>query len=178
MPHTLIIGMTESGKTSLAKKLAQEYKSKGIEVLVLDPLGDPGWEVEKVYDDPEEYLEEVFKKRHCALFIDESGEMIGRYSGVMGKLATRSRHYGHNAHFIVQRCAQLDKTVRDQCSYIYLFRVSKKDSETLSDEYCQEALKSSATLDKLEFIMLARFKNPRRMKLKFESKPQPKVTES
>jgi len=167
MPHSLIIGMTESGKTSLAKEMARIYREQGIEVLVLDPLLDPDWPVDKVHEDPDEYMSQVFTKKKCALFIDESGEMIGRYSGVMGKLATRSRHYGHNAHFIVQRCAQLDKTVRDQCVYIYLFRVSKKDSETLADEYCDDMLKESCNLNKLEFIRLSRFEDAEKMKLKF-----------
>lgn len=160
--------MTESGKTTLAREIARNYLLADIEVLVLDPLEDSKWPVNRVYVDPDEYIDKVFSSTRCALFIDESGEMIGRFSGVMGKLATRSRHYGHNAHFIVQRTAQLDKTVRDQCSYIYLFRVSKKDAITLSDDYSQESLKEANTLGKGEFIRLRRFGDPKKLKIIFD----------
>jgi hypothetical protein len=160
--------MTESGKTTLARQIARQYRQRDYEILVLDPIGDPKWPCKKVYSDPQEYLDVVMRSKRCGLFIDDSGEMIGKYSGVMGALATRSRHLGHNAHFIVQRTAQLDKTVRDQCSYIYLFRVSFKDGQTLSDDYAQEELKNANKLDKGEFIMLKRFKDPKYLKIKWK----------
>ena len=165
MPHSLIIGMTESGKTTLARYISAIYKKKKIKVMVLDPLQDPYWDTPHIYSDAEKFLEDAFAARNCALFIDESGEMIGRYSGVMGKLATRSRHYGHNSHFIVQRTAQLDKTVRDQCSEIFMFRVSLKDGQTLSDDYAVSELKESHTLKKGEFIQLTRFGSPKRRQI-------------
>jgi DNA helicase HerA-like ATPase len=55
MAHSLILGMTESGKTTLAKRLAQHYKSRGIGVIVLDPLNDD-WPCDFKTADPDEFL--------------------------------------------------------------------------------------------------------------------------
>ena len=38
MAHTLILGTTESGKTTLAKRIASQHRARGFELLVLDPL--------------------------------------------------------------------------------------------------------------------------------------------
>lgn len=99
------------------------------------------------------------------MFIDESGEMIGRYADVMGKLATRSRHYGHNAHFIAQRASQLDKTIRDQCSNLYLFCVSMDDAKTLANEYGKEELKQANNLGKGELFKTGRFQPVVKMRI-------------
>jgi len=42
--------MTESGKTTLAKKMIPLYQSKNIEILVLDPLGDRNWQADFITD--------------------------------------------------------------------------------------------------------------------------------
>ena len=46
MTHNLILGMTMSGKTTLAKRLAAHYTQNGINVVVLDPMYDPEWEAD------------------------------------------------------------------------------------------------------------------------------------
>lgn len=168
MAHTLILGMTSSGKSSCARALVKEYKRRGVNSLVLDILNDPAWSKAGAFfqtDNPDFFLKSVFNSRECALFVDEAGEAIGRYAGPMGKIATRSRHYGHNAHFIAQRAAMLDKTIRDQCEYLICFRVSKKDAETLFDEFGYEELLTCHTLNKGEFIKCGRFQKPQKIKL-------------
>jgi hypothetical protein len=160
--------MTLSGKSSLAKQMIPVYKRRGILSLVCDPLGDPSWTkagASYQTDDGAKFLDVVFKSKSCAIFIDESGEAIGRYAGEMKSLATRSRHYGHNAHFISQRAVDIDKTIRDQCGYLFCFRVSKKDAETLSDEYGYEELLQCSQLKQGEFIKCGRFHPPQKIKL-------------
>lgn len=152
--------MTQSGKSTLAKTLIKSYKARGIKCLVLDPIADPDWSrvgVDFSTDDGEKFLQVVFNSRKCAIFVDESGEAIGRYAGQMMVLGTRSRHYGHNAHFIAQRAVDLSKTIRDQCANLFCFRVSKKDAETLADEYANDALLGASLLQKGEFIKCGRF---------------------
>lgn len=168
MAHSLIIGMTLSGKSSLARRLVSQYKGRGMHSLVLDPLEDPAWTkagAKFQTADGEYFLSLMEKTRRCALFVDESGEAIGRYAGEMKKLATRSRHYGHNAHFISQRAVDIDKTIRDQCANLFLFRVSKKDAETLSDEYGYDELLGACQLQQGEFISCGRFQKPQKIRL-------------
>lgn len=134
-------------------------------ILVLTPLPDPNWNTEHIFSDSNLFLQVVFASRNCDVFIDESGEMIGRYADVMGKLATRSRHYGHNVHFIAQRASQLDKTIRDQCSNLFLFCVSMDDAKTLSNEYAKEELKNANLLGRGEFYKTGRFQSVEKMRV-------------
>lgn len=136
MPHVLIVGKTESGKTTLAKQLAAGYQAKGIPVIVLDPMLD-NWPADIITDDKTRFNAIVKHPdtQGCAIFVDESGEAIGRYDQEMVWLATRARHYGHNSHFIVQRTTMLNKTICTQCRYLYLFNCTFSDAKMLSEDF-------------------------------------------
>ncbi len=157
MPHVLIAGMTESGKTTLAKQLCAKYRRSGIETIVLDPLNDPGWQAGFQTTSSDEFNAVVRQSRQCAVFIDESGETIGRYNDDMFWLATRARHYGHNCHFITQRIVQLNKTVRDQCAKLFLFCVSKDDAKALSNGWNNDTLLKANLLKQFECFYCTRF---------------------
>lgn len=153
-----------SGKTTLAKKLASDYVAKGIEPIVLDPLRDPSWPSNHILTNPNEFLALCESSEKCALFIDESGESIKGNGGEMNKIATRYRHYGHRAHFICQRAQQLPPIVRDQCEFLWLFRVSKDDAKLLSIEYGHD-LTGAANFAKGECYFVQRFKPLQHFKL-------------
>ena len=167
MAHSLIVGMTESGKTTLVTGLSREYQQQGIKVIVLDPLSDPRWQADFVTHDRFQFLQIVKHPdtRSCAVFVDESGEMIGQYNDEMFWLATRGRHYGHNCHFITQRATQLAKTVRDQCSYLFLFNCSRDDSKALANEFNRVELGEAFTLEKGEYFYCPRWGTLERRRL-------------
>ena len=163
MPHVLILGMTESGKTTLAKKLCKDYQKRDIGCIVLDPLQDPGWSDTPDSDlffqttDKDQFLASVKASQRCAVFIDESGESVGQYDTQMHWLATRGRHYGHNCHFLSQRGQQIAKTVRDQCGRLYLFCCSFTDGKILADEWNKPELRDASELPQGEFFIVQRF---------------------
>jgi len=157
MPHCLILGMTESGKTTLAKELAAQYRAKGVGVLVLDPLADPSWPADYRTDDPEEFMRVFWESRQCAVFIDEAGEAVGRYDEVMNKSATRGRHWGHNCHYITQRGVQLSPTVRDQCGHLFLFTTALNDAKTHANEWCQPELINARQLTQGQYYHCTRY---------------------
>lgn len=157
MAHSLILGMTESGKSTLAKKLARAYKDAGIHVLVLDPLKDPSWTADFQTNDPNEFLEMFWTSRKCAAFIDEAGESAGRYDVAMERTATKGRHWGHNVHYISQRGTMINTTIRGQCSQLFLFTTGKKDSATHSEEWGHDELKNANQLKRGEFYHCDRF---------------------
>ena len=78
----MIIGMTESGKTTYAVNLAHKYKEFGIKTIVLDPLLDERWRVDFLTDDYDEFIEVIThpETKNCAAFIDESGESAGTWA--------------------------------------------------------------------------------------------------
>lgn len=162
--HVLIAGMTSSGKTTLAKNLARSYRKRGIGVIVLDPMGDK-WDADFQTDNPERFLKTAQQSRGCKLFIDESGEMIGRYNEHYFWLATRARHSGHQSHFITQRVVQLNKTCRDQCTHLFMFRVSTLDAKSLSIDWSCDELLQTSSLAKFHFLYTSRFGRPQRFVL-------------
>lgn len=163
--HVLIAGMTGSGKTTLAKLLVQRYKIKGTPSIVLDPMRDPTWNADFQTHDDEEFLRVMYNSQSCALFVDESGKAIGRYAKHMAVVTTESRHFGHKAHLISQRAAQIDKNVRDQCSELYIFKVGFDDAKALSTEFSCAELRNADKLQRGEFYKLDRFNPPQKFNL-------------
>lgn len=158
--HVLAVGMTGSGKTTLGKKLVKAYQSKGIKCAVLDPLCDPEWGADFQTDNQDEFIHTMYTSESCALFVDESGAAIGRYAGGMAVLATQSRHFGHKAHFFTQRGAQLDRTVRDQCSVLFIFRTGRGDAKTLAEEFGYDELERANTFRPGQAYKVTRFSPP------------------
>ena len=150
--HCLILGITDTGKTTLAFKLAGRYRLRGTPIIVLDPDLRQEWQADFITDDPEKFLQVCKMNQGAALFIDESGQTIGRYAGSMSWVATNSRKWGHKAHFISQRATQLDLTMRTQCSNLFLFKQSINDSKILSGEFVCPGLMEACNLKKGEYL--------------------------
>src|SRR5271154_6400439 len=157
MSHCLIFGMTESGKTTLAKRLAARYKSNDVPVIVLDSLNDPEWVCDYQTTDPDEFLRVFWSSKRCVCFIDEAGDAVGRYNTVMQKTATRGRHWGHAVHYISQRGVQIAPTVRDQCGHIFLLTSSLADSKVHANEWNQPQLLKANALRKGNYFHATRF---------------------
>ena len=138
----------------------KQYRAKGIKTIVLDPLQDPDWNADFQTENSEVFLDAMYASRKCALFIDESGAAIGRYAGPMAVVATQSRHFGHKAHFITQRAVQLDRTIRDQCTDLFIFRVGHTDAKTLSEEFAYPEIKNANQLNAGECYKIGRFSAP------------------
>ena len=135
MPHTLVSGTTESGKTTICLRLANKYHSKKIGVIVLDPMGDPRWTANLVTDDKELFLQTVWGSQRCAVFIDESGDTIGQYDNEMRKVLTKGRHWGHNVHVTVQRAKMVNPSVRNMCNRLIMFTTAFEDAKELGKDF-------------------------------------------
>lgn len=157
MAHVLILGMTESGKTTLAANLVKVYKRNQYGVIVLDELQDPRWQADYITDDPEEFLQVFWQSRECIAVIDEGGESVGRYDKAMQKTATRGRHWGHSCHYIAQRASQLAPIVRDQCTHLFLFCSSAKDGKLLAEEWNKPELAECSNFKQGEYIHAVKF---------------------
>ncbi len=155
--HTLIVGITESGKTTLAKKLSKKFVSEGFNVIVLTSVFDE-WPVGViVYDDQEKFLKAFWASKRCVVFIDEGGETIGRFNKSMEQTATKGRHYGHTCFFMGQRATLINATVRGQCSQLFCFSQGSKDAELLAEEWNQPELKEAPLLRRGECFVVRRF---------------------
>ena len=170
MPHTIVLGRSRSGKTTLTQQILKSLKNKGFGTLVLDPSGYAGrWDADYVTADPHEFLDVVFASERCAFAVDEAGEMIGRFGGEMNKLASRSAQNGHRGFFICQRAKMIDPTIRSQCENIITFQQSKNDIKDLSEEFVSPELLAAPNLGKLEYICKMGFDPAFTSKLTFDT---------
>lgn len=62
-------------------------------------------------------------------------------------LATRTRHFGHSAFFIVQDIKGLDRVIREQCRDLYVFKIGRKRSFELAEDYVDDTLKQAHELN-------------------------------
>jgi hypothetical protein len=157
MAHALILGMTQSGKTTLAKKLATMYRDNGVGVLVYDPLSDPDWDCDYKSSDLDEFLATLWNSRSCAVFIDEAGDVAGQHDKEVQKTATRGRHWGHRMHYISQRGTMINRTIRDQCSNLFLFATALEDVKIHAAEWNKPQLREAANFNQGDYFSVSRF---------------------
>lgn len=165
MAHSLILGQTESGKTTLARELSRILHESGEPVIVLDPLNDPRWHGQFRTADVEQFLRVFWASRGCYAFIDESGDVVGQYDDTMRETATRGRHWGHSCFYISQRGATLNTTVRAQCRHLFLFTSAVDDCKVLAREFNQPELLTANNLPQGHYFHAARFAPLKRGKL-------------
>lgn len=158
MAHSLIVGMSESGKTTLARQLSHILHSSGHKVLVLDEMNDPGWAADYITDDNDLFLEAFWANRECFVFIDEAANSVGRYDDAMRQTATQGRHWGHSCFYISQRGSGVNATVRGQCRHLYLFSSPIEDCKIYAREFNRTELLEAAQLPQGEYFHVKRFK--------------------
>jgi DNA helicase HerA-like ATPase len=160
MAHTLYTGITESGKTTLARYIARMAQQNKQQVFVFDPVGTQtaggGWgDRAIIYDDFEAFMDAVEQTpiTHAHLFIDEAMEHFGVGDKENHWLATRGRHKHLVCHFIAQRPKMLAPNVRTQCTTGYIFRLSPDDMDTVGEDYGHGNL-SRFSLESGQFLKL------------------------
>ena len=158
--HTLICGVTETGKTTLAQCLAQadrEGKEK-LPVLVYDPVDTDtlagGWPNGTIFfDDKNKFLKYLakFRDAKCSVYIDESADLLGQQDKHNFWILTRGRHYGFNVVLLAQRPKMLAPSVRHQCTRLIMFRVSIDDARIVGQDFGHSDF-HTMDLDRGDFI--------------------------
>lgn len=158
MAHSLIVGMTISGKTTLGKALCRQSAKLGKRCLVLDPLYSKWEGAAEVYHEQSSFVRAITVKKNWGsfLFIDEGG-VYGRYNDLMNKLATLSRHLGDTCFFIAQRAKMLDTTVTSQCTHAWLFPFAYSYEKQLYEQEFNVNLSPHLPIAQYHFIKLSRF---------------------
>lgn len=172
--HSLIIGRTGTGKSTLAEIIIREATKIDRQSIILDPLLDTRWKkvgAVLVTADQGEFLHYAKTHTNLYLFVDEGGSSIGRYNPAMEFVTTTSRHLGHVAFIISHRLTQLPIVLRNNASKIYLFASTKSDKQIVAEEWDSETIMDTqAKLQPGEFIEVSAFTPPRRGKIDFVKK--------
>lgn len=158
--HTLICGVTESGKTTLARKVARDLAAQGQNIIVFDPVftasAGGGWPESSVIFSDEDDLFEYLSRDDVSgahVFIDEAGEIFGGDKRHNLWLLTRGRHYGFHVVMIAQRPKMILPTARNQCSRTYMFRLARDDAREVGADMGHSGLEK-IILDKGDFVVL------------------------
>jgi len=172
MAHTLLTGITGSGKTFTGKRLCRHLHLAGKRTAVLDPIGSR-WETGFQTYDPDEFLDYARRADDVHLFIDECGDVFrsgdDRRVADFHWLTTRARHLGHGAFLMAQRAVQVPATMRGQCETLYLFTSSTPDGKVLAVEFNKPHLQECALLAKGEFFLCDRYSYNERGAIDFQN---------
>lgn len=155
--HTLICGVTESGKSTLARNLAFQLAKMGEKIIVFDPVGSE-WPTDSViFSDEEEFLGYVSSPEisNAHIFVDEAGEVFTVGKKHTHWLLTRGRHIGFQVYMIVQRPKMIAPTCRTQCSRGYIFRLSPDDWREVAGDFGHSQNILEKPLDKGDFLILS-----------------------
>jgi len=156
--HVLYCGVTMTGKTTLARHHAAILARVDYDVAVYDPVGtstvNGGWpEKAKIITDVEEFAEFVERssgepERPLFLFVDESADIFGHSETWAHYIPRKCRHQNIYLRLIVQRPKMLHPSVRTQCAFAYMLRLSKDDAKTLAADFGHSAEVADWPLDK------------------------------
>ncbi len=173
MTHALTVGQTLSGKTEINKRLCNWYLERGIGCVVLDPMNDPDWNKEghenfRLFTDPEEFLEFVKDPDQClqcVIFVDEAGMILNKFADKFEWLTCQSRHHGHRCNIIAHRAENVSKTIRSQCSTLYVFNINPEDARIYARDFNCPAIMEAPNLPQGHYIKVERFKPVKRGRL-------------
>lgn len=154
--HGLFQGETGSGKTYKARQLAATFAEKRVPVLALVPPGHFWKEATWQTHDVGRFTIKANMSRRCALFIEFSDADADKFDEGITRLFTWSRNYGHRCFAICQRHTQINPTIRDQCAFLWLFRVGSKTAGLLAEEYVEPLLAQAPRLPNYHFIFKRR----------------------
>ena len=160
--HSLIVGVTESGKSTLAKALARRAIAQGRPVLVVNPTGERGY-TGHITRDPALALD--LAKHHLKgayILLDEAPDYLNAYKENAQYLwfLRRSRHQFHSTWIITQRAQLVNRNARSQCTRLYAFAQHQSDADLLAAEWNCAGLRELPRLQRGEFMMVKPFSEP------------------
>lgn len=154
--HIQIVGQTECGKTTLAKRLSGTASSNGTPCIIFDPkawsIGPnaSGWSG-LVTRDWSHFREVFWASRGCLVFIDEARRVFIDHREQATLMLTEGRHNGHSVALIAQRHKMLELDARDQCGALFAFLVGAADARELAEDWADDSLRGCCGLPLLDY---------------------------
>jgi len=162
--HVLYCGVTQTGKTTLARHHARILERAGYDVVVYDPVGTAtlggNWgEKAHVIMAPEalhDYLSrhQGTEDHPIYLFVDEAADIFGHTETHAHWIPRRCRHSFIYLRLMAQRPKMLHPSVRTQCAYAYQLRLARDDAKTLCADFGHSGDIAETPLDKGDCILL------------------------
>jgi Zonular occludens toxin (Zot) len=141
--HTGYYGITQSGKTTVARFVARALAKAKHQIVVYDPMrtatrGGDWPDSAIVYLQREQFLRDVGNMQNAQLFIDEADDIFSHEQKENFWIMTRGRHQGLYTHLITQRPNRVHPTARSQCTRAYLCKLNKSDRQAVLADHGHE----------------------------------------
>lgn len=159
--HSLFCGVTQSGKTTLARYICRGLLAQGQAAVVFDPVGTQtlggGWGEShnlRLFNDAGKFLEYMADERvtKCHVFVDESDELFNLSRRENFWMLTRGRHFELSMNVIACRPKLLAPSVRRQCTRLYMFRLAVDDRNEIGRDFGHDDF-AAYNLDAGEFVI-------------------------
>lgn len=138
--HCLYAGVTQTGKTTLARMHARLLDRAGYDVAVYDPVrtethgGD--WPPNaKVFERLDAFLAHCKHARDTFVFVDESADVFSLSQTENHWLLRRGRHRGLYLRLMAQRPKTIAPNARSQCAIAYVFRLARDDAKEIFADF-------------------------------------------
>jgi hypothetical protein len=166
--HSAIAGMTMQGKTTLAKIVHDGLVKRGRQTAMLDPMNEgkiisPNFTTRKL----REYLRHIRVTKNLYCFVDESRTAISKSDASAIILTSSIRHLGHNSMMICHSMIDLNPTLRENFSDIYLFRCGPRTAEVVAEGWAEKRAFDAVSLKVGEFLLISKVKPLRKGKINF-----------
>lgn len=158
--HQLIIGVTQSGKTTLARKFSRELCAAKKKVVVFDPMGTEtaGGDWGKgaiIFSDREKFLDYVYSDDcvNAHVFVDEAHKIFHHTMDENFWMLTEGRHHHIYLYLMTQRPKKVHPDVRTNCEFCYMFRLAQDDAREIGSDYGHSDIHKE-NLDRGDFLIL------------------------
>ncbi len=158
--HSLYTGVTQSGKTTLARLNSRAGLKHGIKTVVYDPLGTAtaggDWgEGAIIHQDIDPFLDLMYDPefKDAMIYVDESHHIFSHENKDHLWLLTEGRHHGMNFNLITQRPTKLHPDARSNCGVCYMFRLAHDDARAVGNDFGHSDI-HKIKLDKGDFLVL------------------------
>lgn len=155
--HTLVIGVTESGKSTYCKFLCEALTRKGNHTCVLNPFGETDWHCDAQSPDPDTVMAYCHSLGKRSVFLDEAGDSLAREPR-FDWFTSGSRHKGNSVYVISQRCNDLTPRLRNNCTELVVFSCEADDAGFLAKKYRDKRIVAAAKFRPGQFFIVSQFR--------------------
>jgi hypothetical protein len=157
--HSMVVGGTMSGKTTLLRTMVRHARKAGRAVFVCDPNMEPGWHANFRTPNPDQLLAKLMASSGCLAICEEGGSYLTNTAPAMAYrwLVMRSRHLGHKVVISATKGALIPPVYRQNCGTIHLFNCTPAEAELWADEFNDPGLLAAVKLPRFQYLKKVRF---------------------